>query len=81
MSPMFERAEPGTVWVEKETSHLVAIVGPCHMAGTDRPGLLYRRLNNPDAIQPVGPYAIDRHTFMDGRFVPHQIQESNHEND
>ena len=74
MSPMFERMEAGTVWRHRKTGHLYVIVGWCQLEETWRPGILYRRLNNRDAVQARGPIARDAQEFIDGRFEPVDVE-------
>lgn len=62
--------EAGTLWVHKKTGNVYSIVGPCQIEATWEPGLLYVRVNNPDALPPIGPIVRSRQEFLDGRFEP-----------
>ncbi|MGS4945193.1 hypothetical protein ACVDG3_06915 [Meridianimarinicoccus sp. RP-17] len=75
MRSKHDRCEPGTIWRHRQTGHVYVVVGPCQIEATWRPGVLYRRINNADEIQPVGPIVRDREEFLDGRFEPLNIVE------
>jgi hypothetical protein len=77
MSPMFERGEAGTVWRHRMSGHLYVIVGRCQIEATWEPGILYRRLNNPEPAQHSGPIARSASEFFDGRFEAVRLQGDN----
>jgi hypothetical protein len=69
------RSSPGTLaigglWRHVKTGHDYVILGQCRLEATNRPGILYRRVNGEDVMT----WARDEEEFCDGRFIPVSTQ-------
>ena len=62
----------GKLYCHLKSGHIYVVTGECLLEATAKPGVLYRRVNLPDA--PL--WARDKDEFLDGRFAPVNLDES-----
>ncbi len=61
VSPAF----PSSIWTHNKSGRLYVVVGECQIELIDEPGVLYRRVNEPEGKLWMRP----RSEFLDGRFT------------